>query len=52
MSQTKQGPFTKVQKRALDRLNRKPLARIQIANSTEFLGAPYIPVMDLVAEKI
>ncbi|HRU07278.1 MAG TPA: hypothetical protein P5137_16050, partial [Candidatus Brocadiia bacterium] len=28
------------------------LARIHISNSTEYLGAPYVPVMQLVAEKL
>ena len=52
ISQAKQGPFTAVQKQAIDRLGRDALARIHISNSTEFLGAPYIPVLRLVAEKI
>ena len=52
MSQPRQGPFTAVQKRSLNRLGRDALARIHISNSTEFLGAPYIPALHLVAEKI
>lgn len=52
MSRPQQGPYTAVQKQSLDRLGRSALARIQISNSTEFLGAPYIPIMHSVAEKI
>jgi hypothetical protein len=52
ISQPRQGPFAAVQRRALDRLGRRPLARIHISNSTEFLGAPYIPALQLVAEKM
>jgi hypothetical protein len=52
ISQPIEGPYTAVQRRALEKLGRKSLARIHISNSTEYLGAPYVPVLHLVAEKI
>jgi len=52
MSQPCEGPLTRSQKRAIDETGRPALARIHISNSTEYLGTPYVPVMQLVAEKI
>ena len=52
MSQTRQGPFAAAQKRAAEKTNRRALARIHISSTPEFMCVPYLPVMQLVAEKI
>jgi len=52
LSRPLQGPLAAVQKQAAEEFGREAWARIQISNSTEFLGTPYLPVLNLVAEKI